>query len=803
MKYSKVVESIRSVCAAMDNGIYSLISGAFQVFFNVANANILSSTLITDLFSRIQLIFGVIILFRLAISLISGIVNPDAFSNEKTGFGKVITRVVISLVLVVTIIPLNLSGDFEQNSLQDRINKNGIMFGLMYDIQDRVFSNNTLGKIIIGPSVPSSQTSSEANNEYVEDGNNLAKGLLKSFYTVNVTDAAEKKIRDDPRVATPEFYADETNRLDGDSGNNTTVQNIEADTCGDIEGDPGCSLRYTLEQVSSLSDGGIIKKYFVWDYRIFLSSLCGIFVLIMLLGFVIDIAIRSFKLIILRIIAIVPIIAYIDPKSDKMLQTWGETTLKTYIDIFLRVGVMYFVMLIAAELPKSFTKGNLFVVNSGAVGAFSYLFILLGLFFFARQAPEFILGSIGMKTGDFFKNVGRMFTGVGMLGSGLAGGITGGIAGYRASMDATELKNPRGNKGLRRARAGLEGGYRGMRGLLGNMYAYGHAKNRRWGTAWNGMTARNTELMDDAAKGVTEWDRITGNVGSAIGNTPYNFSKRREAQLQRDQEAAKQALQEFQRTTLNPHKQALEEYKQQHFTPANEVKSKLNAAKKEASNFANKYGVEGMLKNIQQYKKVTRTVDDYDENGLRLGSHEETVMENAGVGDLSISERDARSKIENRTDDELVDINGTMYKVGDIRTNLGLIQKTATDNAFDHMNDSFNGKRLAEDAEFMNPFSNAKMLIDEGATQEAGVTSIATNSSTLSSDIDKITNFFTSTTDPEIHRREAEIEKDNVQLQTYQDAIDSITPQIQAVQKKIQEQEAATSHNRGGGPGGH
>ena len=118
MKYSKVVESIRSVCAAMDNGIYSLISGAFQVFFNVANANILSSTLITDLFSRIQLIFGVIILFRLAISLISGIVNPDAFSNEKTGFGKVITRVVISLVLVVTIIPLNLSGDFEQNSLQ-------------------------------------------------------------------------------------------------------------------------------------------------------------------------------------------------------------------------------------------------------------------------------------------------------------------------------------------------------------------------------------------------------------------------------------------------------------------------------------------------------------------------------------------------------------------------------------------------------------------------------------------------------------------------------------------------------------
>ena len=499
-----------------------------------------------------------------------------------------------------------------------------------------------------------------------------------------------------------------------------------------------------------------------------------------------------------------PIIAYIDPKSDKMLQTWGETTLKTYIDIFLRVGVMYFVMLIVDGITKSYQKGTLFVVNSGgSVGAFSYLFILLGLFFFARQAPEFILGSIGMKTGDFFKNVGRMFTGVGMLGSGLAGGITGGIAGYRASMDATELKNPRGNKGLRRARAGLEGGYRGMRGLLGNMYAYGHAKNRRWGTAWNGMTARNTELMDDGSKGVSELDRLKGNAGSAIGNTPYNFSKRREAQLQRDQEAAKQALQEFQRTTLNPHKQALEEYKQQHFTPANEVKSKLNAAKKEASNFANKYGVEGMLKNIQQYKKVTRTVDDYDENGLRLGSHEETVMENAGVGDLSISERDARSKIENRTDDELVDINGTMYKVGDIRTNLGLIQKTATDNAFDHMNDSFNGKRLAEDAEFMNPFSNAKMLIDEGATQEAGVTSIATNSSTLSSDIDKITNFFTSTTDPEIHRREAEIEKDNVQLQTYQDAIDSITPQIQAVQKKIQEQEAATTHNRGGGPGGH
>ena len=170
----------------------------------------------------------------------------------------------------------------------------------------------------------------------------------------------------------------------------------------------------------------------------------GAIFLVLLVAFTVDIAIRSIKLAILRLLAPIPIISYVEPKSakDGMFASWVKALTSTYLDLFLRLAIVYFVIFIIQDMM---VNGIIIDQAGGMVGIISCIFIWIGLFFFARMAPKFIKDALGLK-GPGMSNLGLS----GVLGGAATfvggGGAKGALAGALSNMNAGAMAASQGKQ---------------------------------------------------------------------------------------------------------------------------------------------------------------------------------------------------------------------------------------------------------------------------------------------------------------------------------------------------------------------
>ena len=473
VEYSKFMFYIRSFFTILDRAVYSLISALYQIFYNIASSSIMNGEVVRTLFGRVQLIFGVIVLFKLAITLMNGIINPDSVTDKKSGMGNALTRVIISLVMIVLIVPLNIPlDDAAPESYNAQLNNNGILFGTMYEFQNQLLKENTIGKIILGTDSISTNADNDLFSTY---GDTLASTVLKTFVTVNINENTDTK------TTTVDDY--KTN----------AVCNSDDAALGDIEEYNSTTNVSTILKLATHDCG----KSFVFSYSMIISTIVGGLFLLIMAGFTLDIAIRALKLIILRLIAPVPIIAYIDPKGESNFKAWTKAVLMTYIDVFVRIAVVFFIVFLCSQIDNIFAG---LTINGGMVGNFSKLFIILGIFYFAKEAPKFLLESIGIKyNGGFFSGIGKM------MGSGAAlGGILGaGAAAYTASKAADKV-NESGFHPLKNIGAGILGG---VTGGISGMTAAAGAKDHYAKAATDKLRQRNELAIAQGTAGSTSWGR--------------------------------------------------------------------------------------------------------------------------------------------------------------------------------------------------------------------------------------------------------------------------------------------------------
>ena len=125
------------------------------------------------------------------------------------------------------------------------------------------------------------------------------------------------------------------------------------------------------------------------------------------------------KLGFLQLISPIPIISYIDPSSSKngMFSKWLKEVGKTYADLFIRLGAVYFaITLIAALMQNS---------DLGTTNFLARVFIILGILIFANQIPKLIGDLLGVKIdGNFSLNPMRKIN-----SSPIANAVVGGEAG--------------------------------------------------------------------------------------------------------------------------------------------------------------------------------------------------------------------------------------------------------------------------------------------------------------------------------------------------------------------------------------
>ena len=138
---------LRTIFSALDRPVYGLLMIVYELFFNVASADLFSNNTIMKFYGRVQVILGVFMMFQLAMTILRGIIEPDSFSKEKGG-GTLLKRVAISLILITILMPINVGSP--RNEYEIQINNNGLLFGTLYSLQHRILSNNSIGRLVLG-----------------------------------------------------------------------------------------------------------------------------------------------------------------------------------------------------------------------------------------------------------------------------------------------------------------------------------------------------------------------------------------------------------------------------------------------------------------------------------------------------------------------------------------------------------------------------------------------------------------------------------------------------------------------------
>ena len=508
------IDALRTIFSWLDSLGYFLLDAVYDIFFTVANANIFQGVTINEFYTRVQLIFGVFMIFKLSITLLQMIINPDMFKDKQKGASSLVTRIAVILVLLTLIVPIEGISNTE-NSLNEQISSNGILFGFLYEIQNTVIEDQVLTKLVLGYGGDS--TDAEPGN-MSDVGSHLAATVAQAFIRPTLSSEAND---------------DEITALTEDDGDNSYESNVacnggEADAYFNGDLTAGTLIDHINDTCDSDNDGEV----YVFDYTILGGLLCSIIMVLIILGFTIDVAVRAVKLAILRLIAPIPIISYIDPSQGKdgAFNNWVKTLTSTYLSLFLRLIIIYFGAYLIILLTDS--NDNFSIIQSGtsvSTSFFATIFIIIGILMFMKDAPKFFQDMLGIK-GD-----GKLFSGIGTIlgAAALTGGLVGSVAtGARAGWEENKIAGRPAWMGVGGAiTSGLTSG---VGGLLTGGKALVTADKKVPSSVMSAMQKRNAMRASHS----TALGRLSsGAYGMFTGRT---LAEKDKAILEANQEASKE-----------------------------------------------------------------------------------------------------------------------------------------------------------------------------------------------------------------------------------------------------------------------
>ena len=479
---------LRTIFLAFDSIIYALISYLYKIFTFLSQVRLFENARMKDLSDRMYIIIGVIALFLVAYALISAIINPDNATKGKNSSFSGIVKNIIFAIIGIAIVPT--------------------IFDYAYEFQERVLCKNVISNFFA--------VSPGTKDEGTDFSSEMSVKLFQSFFYAKTTD--------------------ENNDYNQD------------DAYNNIFSDDGVSLAAAFNSVEndekSLFDAlGNFDKAFddnELGYLYLVSTVAGLYCAYVLLGFVIDIAIRAVKLSYLQIIAPLPIMTLVIPNQKKVFDNWLKKTTSCFMEVFVRVIAITFAAYAVRYLPEYVFGNEMQTCGEGITGVVSLLTraaFILGIFGFLKQAPKLIgelfpgFDSKGFKLGfkDSFAEVGG-FRALGATG----GAITSGFRNIRAS--GTNIKNawnkPLGKtgnlgRGVRTAGALFGAAASGVAGAAsGGIRAFSNGKDaKKWsdsvkfaGEGADAAMEAKLKREDFKEKHKMDIPLVGGIVGAAVGH---------------------------------------------------------------------------------------------------------------------------------------------------------------------------------------------------------------------------------------------------------------------------------------------
>lgn len=380
---------LRGIFFMIDSLIYSLVPSMYSLLNDVSNINGFikhEQTIIDPIATNIYTLLAVIMLFRVAFSLLTMIADPDKIEDKEKGLSKIITSVIGCIVLIIAV-PL--------------------IFNIAGEIQEKVLTDKLIESIVLSDHYCEQDEFSVDQDTKCKPKNT---GLYLSYSMLSLV-------------------------LNIDEGNETSAENdsLKVKYESIIKTPSSETAENFKEQYKALSSlgedinesvksGTGVKKYY-FNYTIIISTLLGVYLLWIVTTFVIDVAYRSLKLFFLKLIAPVAIISFVDPSSASkgIFKKWSEECIKTYLSIFLRIASLAVVSLIVYSVN--------FEENKVIVKIFFFLAVLTLL----KTLPKLLETLFGVKPKSKEESFGQSLL-RGALGAatvGTYGGLAGGISAKR------------------------------------------------------------------------------------------------------------------------------------------------------------------------------------------------------------------------------------------------------------------------------------------------------------------------------------------------------------------------------------
>lgn len=378
-----------SIFAFFDYAVYSMVRFCVRLIMLIANYDFFKESVIGEVARKVYIVLGILMLFKMVITAIQYMINPDTFDDKDKGMGGLLKKMIIAMALLVLIDPIFEFAKYMQESVISTIP------GLILDSGENYKLSND----------ERTEGISSGKGVLDEIGDRVAGTTIMAF-------VSEKPDRSDA-------IKKEGKQMDLESQNNDRLEKFRDNITS------GCSGKVIPFEALDVNKCN-------YDYMFGLSTAAGLFLLYVMLSMTLDIGIRSIKLGIIQILAPIPISSYIVSK-DK-LSKFAKMAFNVYIDLFVRLGVIYFIIFFIKKVIESMDNGVTMgdYTASSFEAAFVKIAIIIALFMFAKNAPKFICEVLGVNSDsgdmkDMFKpawqRAGALGAATGMVKAGAGNAI--------------------------------------------------------------------------------------------------------------------------------------------------------------------------------------------------------------------------------------------------------------------------------------------------------------------------------------------------------------------------------------------
>lgn len=351
-----VVQAFRSLSGLIAALLFDFLTYLYDIFILLTNVNILDNDFVNAIYTKVGLILGIFMLFKLTFSLIQTLVDPKKLDDTSS---KGIRNVVLRLIIAIVLLGFTPTIFNEAMSLQRTI----------VGSDSGSSTNNIIYKLIVGG------TSGINPRTF---GRELATDVFFSFY------------RDDeaPYYNNGAAAYDETVDVRYQEVNYEQIHDAIA---------RGTSFNYAVTPLALKDSGG---DYLI-EYDGIFILIIGVLLIWMIFVYCFQVAVRVFQLAFLQLIAPVPILSYISD-SDGTFKKWWQACLSTYLDLFIRLAIIYFVIYLSSYVLHQLNDVNS-IINAGLPNDFMIkvwikMFLLVALLMFANKLPNLLK--------DIFPNLG-------------------------------------------------------------------------------------------------------------------------------------------------------------------------------------------------------------------------------------------------------------------------------------------------------------------------------------------------------------------------------------------------------------